>query len=193
MGMPLFLKLADKTGLLKLLQEDNRIKNMNFENIFAPYKARKLTESDVSDILDLYSENTEYFKHCPPSPTLETVKEDLVALPPTKEATDKYFIGIFDGDFLVAVMDLIDKYPDDRTVFIGLFMVSKNCQRKGVGTYIVKALSKTLGAEGYKRIRLGYVKTNLSARNFWLKQGFQPMGAEFARELYTVVEAEKTL
>ena len=100
----------------------------------------------------------------------------MVALPPTKKAADKYFIGIFDGDFLVAVMDLIDKYPDDRTVFIGLFMVSKNFQRKGVGTYIVKALSKTLGAEGYKRIRLGYVKTNLSARNFWLKQGFQPTG-----------------
>lgn len=117
----------------------------------------------------------------------------MVALPPTKKAADKYFFGIFDGDSLVAVMDFIDKYPDDRTVFIGLFMVSKNCQRKGVGTYIVNALSKTLGAEEYNRIRLGYVKTNLSARNFWLKQGFQPTGAEFARELYTVVEAEKTL
>lgn len=166
---------------------------MNFENVFTPYKARKLTESDVSDILNLYSENTEYFKHCPPSPNRETVKEDLVALPPTKEAADKYFIGIFDGNFLVAVMNLIDKYPDDGTAFIGLFMVSKNCQRKGVGTYIVNALSQTLKTEGYKRIRLGYVKTNLSAQSFWLKQGFRPTGAEFVRELYTVVEAEKTL
>ena len=37
---------------------------MNFENIFTPYKARKLTEVDVPDILDLYLENTEYFKNC---------------------------------------------------------------------------------------------------------------------------------
>ena len=166
---------------------------MNLENIFAPYKARKLTEADVPDILDLYLENTEYFKHCPPSPTRETVKEDMVALPPEKEVADKYFIGIFDDNFLVAVMDLIDRYPDNRTVFIGLFMVSKTCQRKGIGTYIAKALSQTLRTEGYVRIRLGYVKTNLSAQSFWLKQGFQPTGAESVRENYTVIEAEKIL
>ena len=32
--------------------------------IFAPYKARKLTEANVPDILDLYLENTEYFMNC---------------------------------------------------------------------------------------------------------------------------------
>ena len=166
---------------------------MNLENVFTPYRVRKLTEADVSDILDLYSGNAEYFKHCPPSPSRETVKEDMVALPPKKETADKYFIGIFDGNRLVAVMDLIDKYPDERTVFIGLLMVSKSCQRKGIGTYIVKSLSQTLGAKGYSHIRLGYVKNNLSARSFWLKQGFQPTGTESVRERYTVVEAEKIL
>jgi len=114
-------------------------------------------------------------------------------LPPSKGAADKYFIGIFGDNFLVAVMDLIERYPDNRTAFIGLLMVSKSYQRKGIGTYITKALSQTLGAEGYLRIQLGYVKTNLSARSFWLKQGFQPTGAESVREYYTVIEAEKIL
>ena len=85
---------------------------MNFESIFTPYKARKLTEADIPGILNLYSENTEYFKHCPPNPNSKTVKEDLAALPPAKEAADKYFIGIFDGDSLIAVLDLIDRYPN---------------------------------------------------------------------------------
>ena len=166
---------------------------MNFENIFAPYQARNLTQADASGILALYSENTEYFKHCPPSPSLETVKEDLVALPPAKEAADKYYIGIFEGNSLVAVMDLIDRYPDRLTAFIGLLMVSKSCQGKGVGAYLVKALSQALGAEGYTRIRLGYIKTNLSAQRFWRKQGFQPTGAASVREHFTVMEAEKIL
>ena len=167
---------------------------MNLENAFTPYdEARKLTEADAADILNLYSENAEYFKHCPPSPSRKSVKEDLVALPPAKETTDKYFIGIFEGDFLVAVMDLIDRDPDNRTAFIGLLMVSKNYQRKWLGSFIVKALSQSLRAEGYARIRLGYVKTNLSARNFWLRQGFRPTGAEYDRERYTVIEAEKIL
>lgn len=143
--------------------------------------------------MELYLGNTEYFKHCPPSPNRETVKKDLFALPPSKEAADKYFIGIFDYNSLVALMDLIDRYPDNRTAFIGLLMVSKRCRRKSIGTYIAKALSQTLGTEGYMRIRLGYIKTNLSAQSFWLKQGFQPTGAEFAREHYTVIEAEKIL
>lgn len=81
---------------------------------------------------------------------------------------------------------------DDRTAFIGLFMASKSCQRKGIGTYIAKALPHALMAEGYMRIRLGYMKTNLSAQSFWLKQGFRPTGAESVREHYTVIEAEKS-
>ena len=166
---------------------------MNFENIFTPYKARKLTEADVPDILELYLGNPEYFRHCPPSPNRETVKEDLVALPPAKEAGDKYFTGIFDGNSLIAVMDLIDRYPNDQTAFVGLLMVSKSRQGKGIGTLIVKVLSETLKTAGYTRIRLGYVKTNLSAQSFWFNQGFRPTGAESAREHYTVVEAEKVL
>ena len=35
---------------------------MNLENAFTPYdEARKLTEADSADILNLYSENAEYF------------------------------------------------------------------------------------------------------------------------------------
>ena len=36
-------------------EQDKHI--MNFEIIFTPYKARKLTEADVPDILGLYLEN----------------------------------------------------------------------------------------------------------------------------------------
>lgn len=166
---------------------------MNFEKIFTPYKARRLTEADIPDILELYLGNPEYFRHCPPSPSRETVQKDLTALPPAKGSGDKYFIGIFDGNSLIAVMDLIDRYPNDQTAFVGLLMVSKSRQGKGVGTFIVKILSETLKAAGYTRIRLGYVKTNLPAQSFWLNQGFRPTGAESVREHYTIVEAEKVL
>lgn len=166
---------------------------INFENIFKPYKARKLVKSDISDILKLYLGNTEYFRHCPPSPSREAIQDDMSALPPGKKANDKYFIGIFDRSSLVAVIDLIDCYPDNETAFIGLLMVAKNKQNHGVGTLIVNALSEMFRTKHYKRIRLGYIKTNLSARSFWLNQGFYPTGAESARECYTIIEAEKML
>lgn len=39
---------------------------------------------------------------------------------------------------LIAVMDLILKYPNDETAFIGLFMVDSASQGKGTGTAIIE-------------------------------------------------------
>lgn len=61
------------------------------------------------------------------------MKNDLLALPPGKEQTGKHFLGIFDGASLVAVMDLIERYPDEQTALLGLLMVSKG--RQGIGQH----------------------------------------------------------
>ena len=166
---------------------------ISFENIFKPYSARKLIASDVPHVLALYSGNPDYFRHCPPSPSRDTIQDDMSTLPPGKKANDKYFIGLFESGSLVAVIDLIDRYPDDETAFIGLLMVAKDLQGHGVGAFIVKALSEALKAKHYKRIRLGYIKTNRSAQRFWLKQGFQATGVVSLMENYAVIEAEKML
>ena len=55
--------------------------------------------------------------------TLESIREDMKVLPPGKSGEDKFYVGFFDGSMLTAVMDLILKYPNDETAFIGLFMV----------------------------------------------------------------------
>lgn len=41
---------------------------------------------------------------------------------------DKYYVGFYHKDKLVAVMDLIVKYPNDETAFIGFFMMAKKLQ-----------------------------------------------------------------
>ena len=87
------------------------------------YITRKLTEADVPDISKLYLGKPEYFKRCLQSH--ETVKEYMLSLPPTKGIEDKHYIDFFLEHSLIAVMDLIDKYPDDKTAFMGLFMVVK--------------------------------------------------------------------
>ncbi len=35
----------------------------------------------------------------------------MTALPPGKAMEDKWFVGFYDGDCLIAVMDLILNYP----------------------------------------------------------------------------------
>lgn len=83
------------------------------------YITRKLTEADVPDISKLYLGNPEYFKRCLQSH--ETVKEYMLSLPPTKGIEVDFFLE----HSLIAVMGLIDKYPDDKTAFMELFMVTK--------------------------------------------------------------------
>ena len=46
--------------------------------------------------------------------------------------SDKYFFGFFEREELVAVMDLVDGYPAQRTSYIGFFMMNPDYQGKHV-------------------------------------------------------------
>lgn len=87
--------------------------------------------------------------------TKESIAGDLKALPPGKTSEDKYYIGFYDNNVLIAVMDLIKSFPDDETVLIGLFMMNKSVQRRGIGSRIINDLSEYLAETGVKYIRLG--------------------------------------
>ena len=96
-----------------------------------------MAESKIPSILSLYESNPLYFQHCPPAPNLESVKEDMARLPEGKAKVDKFYVGFWDSSNLVAVMDFVYAYPDEETVFIGLFMVDRIYQGKGIGSQIV--------------------------------------------------------
>ena len=157
------------------------------------YRIQKLSNDNIDDIFSLCKENELFYKHCPPFCTKELIKEDLVALPPKKEMKDKYYIGFYEKDILIGVMDLIDSYPNDETAFVGFFMMKKNYQGKNIGSNIIKEFSNAIKEIGFKYIRLGYVKTNPQAKAFWYKNGFKPTGVIAKQELYDVVIMQKEL
>lgn len=104
---------------------------MNITGFSKHYKVRLLNEKDIDVIYSLCSKNKLYYKYCPPFVTKESIKQDMQALPPHKELKDKYYIGYFDDDDkLVAVMDFIKEYPNNKTAFIGFFMIDISKQKK---------------------------------------------------------------
>jgi len=159
---------------------------MDIINFSKNYKIRKLDLNDRQIYYDLCIENPNYYKHCPPMVTLDTLKEDLEALPPKKTYEDKYYIGYFKDDELIAIMDFIDKYPHDKCGFIGFFMMNKKYQGKGIGKTIISELSEHLKSLDYSEIRLGYVETNNEAKSFWLANGFKPTPYQNITPEYTV-------
>ena len=131
------------------------------------YAVRPLTAGDVDKILALCAENEQFYRYHPPLATRESVLEDMTALPPGKCAADKHYLGFFDRETLVAVLDLIERYPQDDTAYIGFFMTKKERQGRGLGTALIGEL------------RLAVDRGNPQSKAFWEKNGFALMGEEF--------------
>ena len=141
----------------------------NFSN---RYSVKYLDSSDINTIYDLCSQNSIFYDYHPPFVTKESILEDMEALPPNKAKEDKYYVGLFDENNLVCILDLIDGYPDEKTIMLGLFMMNKAYQGKGIGSAIIEELLSYLKSKGYKRVRIGVDKDNPQSNHFWLKNGF---------------------
>ena len=133
---------------------------MDISYLSDKYYVRRLNTDDVDAIYSLCCENHIFYKYHPPFVIKESITEDMSALPPGKDFDDKYYIGFFDNNILIAVMDLIDGYPDKNTVHIGFFMVDVKYQGKGVGSDIIQRIICALKETGYMKIRLGVDKEN---------------------------------
>lgn len=157
------------------------------------YLVRRMDEDDVAEIYSLCSRNNLYYQYCTPFVTEQSILDDMKALPPKKDAADKYYLGYYDGDKLIAVLDLIMAYPDEKTAFIGFFMTDVSVQNAGVGSGIIDELCSRLIDHGLTNICLGWVKGNPQAEHFWHKNAFAETGDIYDTENYTVVVAQRDL
>lgn len=165
---------------------------MNIQALSKRYHVKELTECDIEDVFSLCVKNQQYYEYCPPAVSKESIEADMKALPPNTTDEDKHYIGFYEHEKLVTVMDLIETFPNRETAFIGFFMMAADLQGKGIGTQIIQEAEKELRKE-FSYIRLGYVKGNLQAESFWLKNGFEKTGVESETDDYTVVVMQKRM
>ncbi len=166
---------------------------LTIENLSEKYTVKRLGKNDISTVYNLCRQNTLYYEYCPPFVTPESIEADMTALPPGKTADDKFYIGYFDDDKLIAVMDLILGFPEADTVYIGFFMTEVSVQGKGVGSLIISELSRFVSSCGYAKMQLGWVQGNPQPEHFWHKNGFCETGKTYDRDDYIVVETRKNI
>lgn len=145
---------------------------MDIRSLSKKYQVRTLDINDVDIIYDMSRKNEIYYQYHPPFVTKESIIADMKALPPGKSCGDKYYIGFFEGDTLLANMDLILGYPTDEIAFIGLFMTNVHYQNKGVGSRMIGNACRYLKRSGYQKVRIGVDKGNPQSNSFWQKNGF---------------------
>ena len=125
--------------------------------------------------------------------TVESILEDMEALPPNKEYEDKHYIGFFGEGTLAAVMDLIERYPNPETALLGFFAMNVNLQGQGIGTGIISDSIDYLAQVGFEKVRLGIDKGNPQSKAFWLKNGFTFTGEEYESDGSTILVMERKL
>ena len=146
---------------------------MDIKLLSKNFFVRRLNLHDVDIVYNMSYKNKIFYEYHPPFVTKESIIEDMNALPPHKSYDDKYYIGFFENNILVANMDLILDYPKEKMAFIGLFMVDILYQNKGIGSKIICDICGYLKELGYKKIQVGVDKENPQSNNFWHKNGFQ--------------------
>ena len=156
------------------------------------FSVRAMNDLDADEILGLCLENTQYYEYCGKQPSKELILNDLHVTPPGIEPSRKHYIGFFEGGVLMAIMDLIDGYPDSEHCFIGFFMMNRRFQGNNLGSAIIGEVCGYLREAGYKAVMLGIDKDNPQSNHFWKKNGFLVI-RQVEQDAGTILVAEKKL
>jgi len=166
---------------------------MEIQHLSNQYSVRNLLPADAGPVYEVLRGNTIFYKYHPPMVTVESILEDMEALPPNKGYEDKHYIGFFGEGTLVAVMDLIEHYPNPGTALLGFFAMNSNLQSQGIGTDIISDSVAYLAQVGFTKVRLGIDKGNPQSKAFWLKNGFAFTGETYESDGSTILVMERTL
>ena len=132
---------------------------------------------DEGIFLTFLAETKDYFTDYQVRPAGD---EDLVEffeeIPPGTELNQKTFLGIFVGQELIGILDVLADYPQLQTSIIGYLVLRQDYRGRGLAQVIYQWVEERAQAQGQQVLRLGVIADNLPALNFWRKQGFRQIG-----------------
>ena len=166
--------------------------NIDINKFSKNYNVRKLNYNDVEMIYSFCKSNTQYYEYCGKEPSIELIERDLEITPPDFPIEQKYYVGFFERDNLVAIMDLEDGYPDEDYAYIGFFMMNSELQGNGIGTQIISEIFEYLRKLGFRKCMLGIDKDNPQSNHFWKRNGFEVV-REVVQEEGAILVAEREL
>jgi ribosomal protein S18 acetylase RimI-like enzyme len=139
------------------------------------YSVRLAVSADEVRMQALLESDPDYFKIIQGGPPHSTeAKDQLNDLPEGKKYDDKFVYAIFDRDeALVALIDLIRAYPDDKTWYLGLLFVAPPSRNMGLGTRLLRVILAEVKQHGGRAVRLGVARGNDRARALYDRVGFR--------------------
>ena len=142
---------------------------------------KEVTEASLKNVLKVYNTNEEYFKiSMNEKPSIESVIGDKNNIPPGSNLQNKNYKLISINGQDIGIIDYIMNYPDEDTVYIGLFMINGDFHRQGYGRGFIEEFIENMREKGYVRLRLGVLKQNKGGFEFWTRMGFKVVKETFS-------------
>lgn len=137
-------------------------------SLLPQFNIRYFNQSDYPQLYSFMKNNSDYFRCVSGHPAAyDEVVSGISEMPPAVLPNQKHYIGIWEGDILIAVIDFIEKYPSPEYIYIGLFIINNSLHKKGIGKSIFEALKISAQKCGFSKLRLGCVTDNISGMSFW--------------------------
>ena len=136
------------------------------------WEVRPVTGDDVEAVASLLRTDPDYFAIEGPQPTPDSVREDMVILPPRCAMEQKHYLALWRDGTPQAVLDLVEGYPRERTLYVGFFFLSPALRRQGAGREIMDAVLQAAGDAGMDSVRLACLTGNPAGHAFWRAMGF---------------------
>ncbi|QMU07140.1 acetyltransferase [Levilactobacillus suantsaii] len=132
---------------------------------------RALTHADDDLIYEFQAQHPEYFGHFQDHPvTRREAVQDVEDVPLNATADQKAYLGVFDHDRLVLIVDLIIDYPLPSLVWLGLWLPDKQLSRAQQGE-LYQSLVQTLLTVDAVQLQLSVFMGDRDAPTFWTDQG----------------------
>jgi len=133
---------------------------------------RPVRQEDVGPILALFQASPDFFALNPPQPTAASIREDLASLPPRCAMEQKHYLAFWRDGAPKAVLDLVEGYPRERTLYVGLFFLAPELRRQERGREIMDAVFRAAEDAGMDSVRLACLLNNPGGHAFWRAMGF---------------------
>ena len=192
-GQVLSRSSAAGAGVGASTSGDGAAQRFDVQALGIGYDVRRLTEADISDVFALAKGNGRFYRTLGIRPSRARLTEIISDVPEGAGPHDKCIVGFYEGDELVAVLDLITGYPQQSEAFIGWFMVDAAMQRQGVGSQIFADVRAAMKAQGYSRLEVACPEASEPGMAFWEAQGFEPTGKRDDSGDYPVVYLTRTI
>ena len=139
------------------------------------YEIKPITKSNFGKVFyEVYNTNQDYSILTEgKESTIETSIKDIDEVPPGFDIKQKIFVGIWENDKVIGVLDLIKGYPSENCLWIGLLMINGEMHCKKIGSKIVTAIQKASTIVGYTSIQIAVHENNANGMAFWRKHGFE--------------------